>query len=430
MGQSCASCGSANADGVRYCAQCGTSLKAQRPSVTDTRRRWVMPAAAVAILLILGGLYFWLFVLDDMQSGSVTPSAEQTKSATAQAQIFFTMTEANIRDKPTTAESVILGKLPRGSQVTGVVQPASVPGNVWVELSDGNGFVAMVNLSASKPPELVTLLKDQLWVVDAPVDVWATAAPDSTLIDRVRAGATLKLVGLTVDNFLEVKLPDGGYGYLADGKSILARLGGKPIGIGFNPPGRPSRAYCARNLATSPSCPSSKFPKPKRWMSLPSSAAPVACLHQHCPMQIKKLENPMLNEARNAYVSPQIANPARLVEAHSALVRRIAWHVHSRMSSAIEVEDLIQIGLIALVEAAQNFEDRGIAFSPYASTRIRGAMVDALRRDARMGRAGMANRRYLAGIRARLEQEYMRSPSDAEMAGATGLDGSNGSSEY
>jgi len=132
----------------------------------------------------------------------------------------------------------------------------------------------------------------------------------------------------------------------------------------------------------------------------------------------------MLNEARNAYVSPQIANPARLVEAHSALVRRIAWHVHSRMSSAIEVEDLIQIGLIALVEAAQNFEDRGIAFSPYASTRIRGAMVDALRRDARMGRAGMANRRYLAGIRARLEQEYMRSPSDAEMAGATGLDAS------
>ena len=130
----------------------------------------------------------------------------------------------------------------------------------------------------------------------------------------------------------------------------------------------------------------------------------------------------MLNEARNAYATPQTVNPARLIEAHSALVRRIAWHVHSRMSSAIEVEDLIQIGLVALVEAAQNFEDRGIAFAPYAATRIRGNMVDALRRDARMGRAGMANRRYLAGIRARLEQEYMRTPSDAEMAGATGLD--------
>lgn len=130
----------------------------------------------------------------------------------------------------------------------------------------------------------------------------------------------------------------------------------------------------------------------------------------------------MLNEARNAYAPTPTSNPARLIEAHSALVRRIAWHVHSRMSSAIEVEDLIQIGLVALVEAAQNFEDRGIAFTPYAATRIRGNMVDALRRDARMGRAGMANRRYLAGIRARLEQEYMRKPSDAEMAGATGLE--------
>ncbi len=110
-----------------------------------------------------------------------------------------------------------------------------------------------------------------------------------------------------------------------------------------------------------------------------------------------------------------------LLNNHSALVRRIAWHVHSRMSSAIEVEDLIQIGFVALVDAAQNFEDRGIAFAPYAKTRLRGAMIDALRRGARMGRAGMANRRYLAAIRGRLEQKYMRSPSDAEMVAATGL---------
>jgi RNA polymerase sigma factor FliA len=130
----------------------------------------------------------------------------------------------------------------------------------------------------------------------------------------------------------------------------------------------------------------------------------------------------MLNEARAAYARPDATSPARLIETHSTLVRRVAWHVHSRMSTAIEVEDLIQIGFIALVEAAQHFEDRGIAFAPYASTRIRGAMVDALRRDARMGRAGMANRRYLAGIRAKLEQAFMRPPSDAEMADAAGLE--------
>jgi RNA polymerase sigma factor FliA len=130
----------------------------------------------------------------------------------------------------------------------------------------------------------------------------------------------------------------------------------------------------------------------------------------------------MSSEALQYYAPETPRDPRALIDQHSTLVRRIAWHVHSRMSTAIEVEDLIQIGLVALVEAAQNFEDRGIAFAPYASTRIRGAMIDSLRRDARMCRAGMANRRYLAGIRTRLENEYMRAPSDAEMVAATGLE--------
>jgi hypothetical protein len=234
MRQSCASCGAANAVRALFCAHCGASLRAQPVSQAAPKRSRVMPAALL-IMLAFAGLYFWLFVLDDMQDVSVTPTAQQTTGATAEAQIFFTMTEANIRDKPTTAESVILGKLPRGSQVTGVVQTGSAPADGWFELSEGNGFVAMVNLSKSKPPELVTLLNDQPWVVDMPVDVWATTASDSALIDRVRADTMLKLVGLSADNFIEVKLPDNRYGYLADGKSILARLGGKPIAIGFNP---------------------------------------------------------------------------------------------------------------------------------------------------------------------------------------------------
>ena len=145
------------------------------------------------------------------------------------------MTDANLRSKPTISGSDILGKLPRGSQVTGTIQPGSGVDGGWLELSDGNGFVALVNLSQNKPPALVKALNDQLWVADGLIDVWATTLADSNLLDRLREGAQLTLVGTTADNFVEVKLADGRYGYLADAPSILARIGGKPIAIGFNP---------------------------------------------------------------------------------------------------------------------------------------------------------------------------------------------------
>jgi RNA polymerase sigma factor for flagellar operon FliA len=117
------------------------------------------------------------------------------------------------------------------------------------------------------------------------------------------------------------------------------------------------------------------------------------------------------------------ADADALIKTHSQLVRRIAWHVHSRMSSAIAVEDLIQIGMIALIEAARTFEDRGIPFIPYATMRVRGAMIDELRRDARMCRSGMVNRRRLAQVRGTLENQLERSATDSEMAEAMGLDG-------
>jgi RNA polymerase sigma factor FliA len=111
-----------------------------------------------------------------------------------------------------------------------------------------------------------------------------------------------------------------------------------------------------------------------------------------------------------------------IVRQHGEMVRRIAWHVYSRMSSSIELEDLVQSGLIALIEAARSYEDRGFAFATYASTRVRGAMIDQLRREARMTRSGITGRRKLAETRAALEQQHMRAPTSAEMADAMGLD--------
>lgn len=116
------------------------------------------------------------------------------------------------------------------------------------------------------------------------------------------------------------------------------------------------------------------------------------------------------------------ANPEELIERHKPTVRRIAWHVHSRMAVSLDIEDLMQIGLIALFEAAQSYEDRGFAFTTYASTRIRGAMIDHLRKEARISRTAMLHRRRLIEIRTRLQQQMMCEPDARHMAKALGVD--------
>jgi len=111
-----------------------------------------------------------------------------------------------------------------------------------------------------------------------------------------------------------------------------------------------------------------------------------------------------------------------LVKAHLGLVRKIAWHVHGRVSTAIEIEDLIQSGMVALIEAARAYEDRGHAFATYAAMRIRGSMIDGLRRQATQCRSAMAKRRAIDAARSDFEKRHGRPPGDAEMADALGID--------
>ena len=111
-----------------------------------------------------------------------------------------------------------------------------------------------------------------------------------------------------------------------------------------------------------------------------------------------------------------------LAKKHLPLVRRIAWHVHGSMSSAIEVEDLIQTGLVALVEAVGSFEDRGqVTFEQYLVTRVRGSMIDALRRSATLTRGAMQRRRaYRDAVKA-LTDEIGRTPDDHKIAERLGV---------
>ncbi|GGE02300.1 DNA-directed RNA polymerase sigma-70 factor [Polymorphobacter glacialis] len=110
-------------------------------------------------------------------------------------------------------------------------------------------------------------------------------------------------------------------------------------------------------------------------------------------------------------------DPERLVSSHLALVRKIAWHVHARVSSAIDIEDLVQIGMVSLIEAARAFEDRGhAAFATYATVRVRGAMIDQLRKGATLVRSAIRRRREWGIVRSALEGVLGRAASDAEMA--------------
>jgi len=72
------------------------------------------------------------------------------------------------------------------------------------------------------------------------------------------------------------------------------------------------------------------------------------------------------------------------VQKHIPLARKIAWQVHGRVRDLLDIDDLIQIGMIALIEAAQRFQDTGEAtFGTYAAIRVKGALIDHLRSNLR-----------------------------------------------
>lgn len=110
------------------------------------------------------------------------------------------------------------------------------------------------------------------------------------------------------------------------------------------------------------------------------------------------------------------------VRRHLPLVRRLAWHVHGSMSTIVEVEDLVQIGMVALIEAAASFEDRGaVTFEQYLVTRVRGAMIDELRRQATLTRGAMRRRRAYGDAVSALTGELGHAPTDVEVAERLGV---------
>ena len=93
-----------------------------------------------------------------------------------------------------------------------------------------------------------------------------------------------------------------------------------------------------------------------------------------------------MNSMKQTY-SEANPNVESLVKEHMELVRKIAWHMHGRVRNAVEIDDLLQVGYFGLVNAAQKYSKKeGAMFSSYAVIRIRGAIVDYLRKSSNLCR--------------------------------------------
>ncbi|GAB6197052.1 RNA polymerase sigma factor FliA [Lysobacter xanthus] len=111
-----------------------------------------------------------------------------------------------------------------------------------------------------------------------------------------------------------------------------------------------------------------------------------------------------------------------VVVKHGELVRRIAHHLAARLPASVEVDDLIQAGMLGLIEAAKNFQaDQGAAFETYASIRIRGAMIDEIRRGDWVPRSVHRRYRDVVAATRQVEQANGRAANSAEIASVLGV---------
>jgi RNA polymerase sigma factor for flagellar operon FliA len=117
------------------------------------------------------------------------------------------------------------------------------------------------------------------------------------------------------------------------------------------------------------------------------------------------------------YSAAQGDASAELVERHAPLVKRIAHHLLARLPSSVQVDDLIQAGLIGLLEASRNYDaSKGASFETYAGIRIRGSMIDEVRRGDWVPRSVHRNSRRIQEALVRLLKRLGRDPSDQEVA--------------
>jgi RNA polymerase sigma factor for flagellar operon FliA len=115
-------------------------------------------------------------------------------------------------------------------------------------------------------------------------------------------------------------------------------------------------------------------------------------------------------------------NKDQLVERFAPLVKRVAYHLMARLPASVQVDDLVQNGMLGLLDAISRFEaGMGAQFETYAAQRIRGAMLDGLRENDWLPRSLRRDFRRIEVAISKLEQQNGRAPSEKELADSLGM---------
>jgi RNA polymerase sigma factor for flagellar operon FliA len=106
-----------------------------------------------------------------------------------------------------------------------------------------------------------------------------------------------------------------------------------------------------------------------------------------------------------------------LLTEHMPLVKRLAHHMKAKLPPSVEVDDLVQAGMIGLLDAINRYEEtHGAQFETYAVLRIRGAMLDELRNSDWLPRSMRQNMRKIETAMATLQQRLGHAPTESEVA--------------
>jgi len=130
-----------------------------------------------------------------------------------------------------------------------------------------------------------------------------------------------------------------------------------------------------------------------------------------------------MNTKKNVqYDMSDLLQEKEICEVHGNLVKRIAHHLMGRLPSSVMVDDLIQAGMIGLIEAYRNFDNtKGASFETYAGIRIRGSMFDEIRKGDWAPRSVHRNTRRVAQAIREVENEKGRDAKDGEIAEKLGI---------